>query len=338
MIVVSVDRTEANVVKYDQPQIENLVKQRIGSAAVKSYITGQPSIDRSLKSASINELRRHELIAVGIVFLLLLIGLRAPLAALIVTVKAAASMLAAFGEVALLGHFMRLDAVGVAAGSMTGLAIGVGFGLLILDRFHRERLADGGTPRDEATAAMLGLESTGKAVLIGGTGLVVALGLVAIVGPTELMISVGAAALASAAFATGGAVVVMPAALVLFGRRIDMLQLPGPPCPRQDVVATCRRWQLGYAPCDLRRRCSDRGARRDRRSGARAERRTAVGQAAPDELAGTDRLPGGLAGDGSGLGDAVQPDRRREQRRDHDSRDAREHHDSAESDRQDRHG
>lgn len=228
MIVVSVDRTEKAVVKYDQPAIEQLVTRQIGAAPITPYITGQPSIDRALKTASINDLRQHELIAAGIVFVLLLIGLRAPLAALLVTVKATASMLAAFGEVALLGHFMKLDVIGVAAGSMTGLAIGVGFGLMILDRFHREQLRNGRTPQASADAAALQLQTTGRAVLIGGSGLVLALALVAIVGPTALMVSVGAAALTSAAFATGAAVVVMPAALVLFGRHIDAGRIPAP--------------------------------------------------------------------------------------------------------------
>jgi RND superfamily putative drug exporter len=227
MIVVSVDRTEQNVVKYDQPQIEKLVSRNL-SGGVKSYISGQPSIDRALKDASLNNLRKTELIAIGILFLLLLVGLRAPMAALIVAAVGAISTLSGFGEVALLGHVMHLDPIGVAAGTMTGLALGVAFALFILDRFHREELPEGKHPRDAATAAIRDLETTGKAVLVGGTVLVLALGLVAIVGPTELMVSVGTGVLACAAFATGGAVVVMPAALVLLGRRIDAFSFPAP--------------------------------------------------------------------------------------------------------------
>lgn len=228
MIVVSVDRPEKVVVAHDQPAIERLLARQTAASHVTAYITGQPSIDRALRDASINDLRRHELIAAGIIFVLLLIGLRAPVAALLVTVKATASMLAAFGEVALLGRFIKLDVIGVAAGSMTGLAIAVGFGLLILDRFHREQARNGRTPQAYADSAMEQLQTTGRAVLIGGTGLVVALALVALVGPTALMVSVGAAALTSAAFATGAAVVVMPAALVLLGRHIDALRFPAP--------------------------------------------------------------------------------------------------------------
>ncbi len=227
MIVVSVDRPEKDVVAYDQPQIESLVHSYT-RGGINAYVTGQPSIDRALKDASISNLRQTELIAVGILFLLLLIGLRAPVAALLVTAVGAVSMLAGFGEVALLGKVLTLDPVGVALGTMTGLALGVGFALLILDRFHREEWPDGVHARDVATAATAELQTTGRAVLVGGTALIVALAIVAVIGPTELMVSLGTGALTCAAFATGGAVVVMPAALVLLGRRIEFLRFPAP--------------------------------------------------------------------------------------------------------------
>lgn len=227
MIVVSVDRSEKSAVKYDEPQIEKLVSQRI-TAPVKSYVTGQPSIDRAEQSASLSNLRRDEGIAVGILFLLLLIGLRAPIAALLVTAVGGISMLAGFGLVALDGHILTLDAVGVAAGTMTGLALGTGFALLILDRFHREELPPGDDPRSAASASLHELQTTGKAILVAGSAVILALALVAVIGPTQLMVSVGTGALTCAAFATGGAVVVMPAALVLLGRRIDAFSFPAP--------------------------------------------------------------------------------------------------------------
>ena len=227
MLVVSVDRPERDAVRYDQPQIETLVSRQI-TTPVRAYITGQPSIDRAEKDASLSNLRRDELIAVAILFVLLVLGLRAPVAALLVTAVAATSVLAGFGEVALLGRVLKLDPVGVAAGTMTGLAVAVGFALLILDRFHGEALRGVTLRRDSAAAAARELETTGRAVLVAGTVLIVALAVVAIIGPTQLMVSVGTGALTCAAFATGGAVVVMPAALVLLGTRIDAFSWPAP--------------------------------------------------------------------------------------------------------------
>jgi putative drug exporter of the RND superfamily len=227
MIVVSIDRSEKAVVAHDAPQVDRLVTHTVTSP-VRAYVSGQASIDRALKDASLSHLRRTELIAIGILFVLLLVGLRAPVAALLVIAVGAVSTLAGFGEVALLGHIVALDPVGIALGTMTGLAVSTGFALLILDRFHREELGDGEHPRDAVTAAVRELRTTGRAVLIGGSALILALAIVAVIGPTALMVSVGAGALTCAAFATGGAVVVMPAALVLLGRRIDAFSVPAP--------------------------------------------------------------------------------------------------------------
>ena len=270
MIIVSVDRSERNAVRYDQPQIENLVSRKI-TAPVRSYITGQPSIDRAERSASISNLRRDELLAVGIVFLLLLVGLRAPVAALAVTAVGGISMLSGFGLVALLGHVLTLDPVGVAAGTMTGLALGVAFALLVLDRFRRERAVVGGPPRDAATAAIRGLESTGRAVLVGGGAVVIALALVAVIGPTQLMVSVGTGALVCAMFATGGAVVVMPAALVSSWPPDRRVALPGACISNAGLGRSGHWWQLRDPVCRLCRHRRDRFAGGDRRTRLRAE-------------------------------------------------------------------
>ena len=226
MLVVSVDRSEANAVKYDEPQIESLVSRMI-KAPVKGYVTGQPSIDRAINSASLDNLKHTELIAIGILFVLLLIGLRAPVAAGLVTAVGAISTFAGFGAVALLGHLITVSSVAVALGSMTGLALGIGFALLIVDRFRREEHAH---HMDAVQAAVAELQTTGRAVLVGGSAVVLGLALVAVVGPTQLMVSLGAGMLTCAMFAIGGAVVVMPAALVLLGRRVEAFSF-GAPAP-----------------------------------------------------------------------------------------------------------
>ena len=80
------------------------------------------------------------------------------------------------------------------------------------------------------------------------------LALVAVIGPTQLMVSLGTGMLACALFATGGAVVVMPAALVLLGRRIDFLRFPAP-APLARAWSRLRGWrQLGHPARRARRR------------------------------------------------------------------------------------
>jgi putative drug exporter of the RND superfamily len=227
MIVVSVDKPEKQVVNYDQPQIEALVKRTIASP-VRSSITGQPSIDRALKSEAISTTRRSELIAIAILFVLLLVGLRAPLAAVAVTAVAAASVLASFGLMTLIGKLIDVDAIAVALASMTGLALGVGYALLILDRFHQEELAPGHDPREAASAATAAVATTGRAVLFAGTGLILALLLATAIAPTKILTSLGVGVLLCSALAVGGAVVAMPAALVLGGERIARPSVAAP--------------------------------------------------------------------------------------------------------------
>ncbi len=255
MIVVSVDRPEKDVVNTEQPQIEALVAREV-RAPLHASVTGQPSIDRALKNEALASTRRSELIALGILFLLLLVGLRAPLAAVTVTAIGAAVVLSTFGLMALLGRAIEIDPIAVALASMTGLALSVGYSLLILDRFHQERQeedgdGDGdGAPlqrssagrgthrdtqvaagtegipapvRDASATARLATEAvagTGRAILFAGTGLILALLLATAIAPTKILTSVGIGVLLCSALAVGAAVVVMPAALVLCDRRI----------------------------------------------------------------------------------------------------------------------
>jgi RND superfamily putative drug exporter len=215
MIVVSVDRPEKDVVNQDQPQIERLVARDLASP-VRASVTGQPSIDRALKDHALSDSLRAELIALAILFLLLLLALRTPLAAALVTLIGAGTVLSAFGLMALLGRVIDTDPIAVALASMTGLALGVGYALLILDRAHQQQRASTADPSSTAKAVTTAVETTGRAVLFAGTGLILALLLATAIAPTTILTSLGIGVLLCSALAVGGAVVVMPAAITLF--------------------------------------------------------------------------------------------------------------------------
>lgn len=235
MIVLSVDKPEKDVVRYDQPQIEALVARDV-SRPVKAAVTGQPSIDRALKDEAISTTRRSELIALGLLFVLLLLGLRSPLAALAVTLVGAGTVLAGFGLMALTGKLIDVDPLALALASMTGLALGVGYSLLILDRFHQDAAArldgEAAEHRRAVLAASDAVATTGRAVLFAGTGLILALLLASAIAPTKILVSLGVGVLLCSLLAVGGADVVMPAALSLLGGRIAGPRL-GAPQPLQ---------------------------------------------------------------------------------------------------------
>jgi putative drug exporter of the RND superfamily len=216
MIVVAVARTEEQMVETVQPQIERTVDQTL-SGQVSAHITGQPTLDRAIKDEALSTARQAELIAVGGLFVLLLLGLRTPVAALVLAGFGAVTTLTGFGAMALLGKVVETDPLAVALASITGLALGVGFSLMIVDRF-----------REEGMAAATAVTTTGRAVLLSGTALIVALILATAIAPTPILTSIGIGVLLCSALATGAAVVVMPAVLTLLGSRIDAFSFPAP--------------------------------------------------------------------------------------------------------------
>ncbi|HEX5618849.1 MAG TPA: MMPL family transporter [Solirubrobacteraceae bacterium] len=221
MIVASVGQTERAMVDGIQKQIDRIVDQQI-SAPVTSYITGTPTIDLATKDQSLDAARRAELLALPILFFVLLVILRAPIAALVLTAFGGMTTLMSFGAMALLGKAIDVDPTAVTLASMSGLALGVSYALLVYRRWRTERSAIEAHDRaGEAFAATRAVETAGRAVLIGGTALVVTLGMAPLIAPNTILISLGIGATLCSALAIGGAVVVMPAVMIILGPRLQ---------------------------------------------------------------------------------------------------------------------
>ena len=219
MIVASVARTNEQMIDEVQDSIDRTVEiHTFGD--VEAHISGTPTLDRAIEEEALDSTRVATLLALPILFLALLIVLRAPLAALITTAFGGTVAFVGFGVMTVVGEAFEVDAIGIALTSLMGLALGTGLALMILTRFHKEEAELSGAPREAALAASATIGSTGRAVLIAGTGLFVSLGLASVIGPTENLHSVGTGATVNALLATGAAVVVMPAVLTLMGGRM----------------------------------------------------------------------------------------------------------------------
>jgi putative drug exporter of the RND superfamily len=219
MIVASVARTNEEMIDEVQGSIDRTVEiHTFGD--VRAHISGTPTLDRAIEDEALHTTRVATLVALPILFLALLVILRAPLAALVTTAFGGVVAFVGFGVMTVVGKAFDVDAIGVALTSLMGLALGTGLALMILTRFHREEAAETGDARESVVAASASIASTGRAVLIAGTGVFLSLLIASVVGPTENLHSVGTGATVNALLATGAAVVVMPAVLVLAGRRL----------------------------------------------------------------------------------------------------------------------
>ena len=77
LIIASVPGTEKQVIKYDQPRIKAIISQQV-TAPVKAYLSGAAALDQASKDQSVQILQTAAVIAIGVLFVMLLVGLRAP--------------------------------------------------------------------------------------------------------------------------------------------------------------------------------------------------------------------------------------------------------------------
>ena len=244
MIVAAVAQSEKTMVKTDQAQIDRIVARTV-HAPVRASVTGQPSIDRAMKTRAVHDAQRGVALALPLLFLVLLLLLRAPVAAFGLTVVAAATAFSGLGLTALLGKVQDVDAIDVTVGTMAGLALGVAYGLFMFRRWRSELQADT-SDHDAAHAAATAVSTMGRAILIGGTAVIAALVVADLVGPTTVLSSLAVTAVLCATLAIGAAVVVVPAGLVLLGRRALAFSFgaPGPLVRGWDRLSSGGNWVI----------------------------------------------------------------------------------------------
>jgi RND superfamily putative drug exporter len=210
------------------------------SGAVETHVTGVPLVTKALTNASTEAVHRVDLIAIPVLLIVLLLVFRSPLAAAIPVAFGGATILAATGGVQLLSTSMPVDGLGTALASMMGLALAVDYSLLMVSRFREERRR-GLDVHDAAAGAVVGTRHT---VMTAGASIVLAMVLVAVLGPGSPVVSAAVGVGAAAIIAVLGASLAMPAVLVLTGPWIATAAVAG----EQDAAAGGSRGRRGAAP------------------------------------------------------------------------------------------
>lgn len=219
-IVASIAKPEKDVISTVLPEIRSAVDKTV-SGPVTAHITGQASIDQAIRDKSLSQTKTAVAVAIPAVFLVLLLLLRAPIAALLVTGFAASLLPVGYGLTTIAASVIRVDAVAAAGAAMVGLALGVGFGLLMVARFRDDLRKEASDPEAAAHGAVEASRSAGRAVLIAGTAMVAAMVIATTLSMTEILNSIGIGATLMAVVAAAGAVGVLPAVLKLTGGRIE---------------------------------------------------------------------------------------------------------------------
>ncbi|GIG54739.1 MMPL family transporter [Demequina activiva] len=192
-------------------------------------VTGEAEFDRLAEEGLI----RGEAIGIGVALVILLVVFGALVAAGIPLMVAIVSIVMAVGATAIVGQATELSFFVVNMITMMGLALGIDYSLVAVQRF-REELARG---RSVLDAVAITGGTANRAVLFSGITVVISLAGLLIV-PSTIMRSLGAGAIIVAVMSVAAAMTLLPAVLGLLGHRVNKGRLPW-----AHPGAAPRRWE-----------------------------------------------------------------------------------------------
>ncbi len=185
------------------------------------YVYGETSAEAAFDTLASEGLMRGEMIGIGAAIVILVIVFGALMAAGLPLLVAIVSIVAAVGATAVIGRAFDLSFFILNMITMMGLALGIDYSLVIVQRF-REELAHGLTVIDAVTLAG---NTASRAVLFSGATVLISLGGLLVV-PSTIMVSLGSGAMIVAVFAVISALTLLPAVLKLLGKRVNKGKLP----------------------------------------------------------------------------------------------------------------
>ncbi|MFD5509496.1 MMPL family transporter [Streptomyces sp. NPDC127051] len=212
--VLGDEKTRAAVLERIAP------RYRGGHGPVKVSLGGPVAVQREVTTTIQEDLLRAEVIALPVTLVLLVIVFGSAVAALL---PLGVGIVAILGTNAVLRGLTEFTDVSVFAQNLTtalGLGLAIDYALFIVRRF-REELAAG---RDPVAAVGATLRTAGRTVLF--SALTVAVSLSAMLFfPMYFLRSFAYAGVAVVLLAAAAALVLLPAALVLLGERVNSLDL-----------------------------------------------------------------------------------------------------------------
>ncbi|MDH6439029.1 putative membrane protein YdfJ with MMPL/SSD domain [Streptomyces sp. SAI-144] len=207
------DRVEPvlKAVEGVQKEHESLRIEEIGGA----------SMMKTFDDAFGEDFEKAELSAVPVALGILLIAFGALVAALLPVLLAVSAIMATMGLMGVVSHVMPMSDTANSVMLLVGLAVGVDYCLFYLRREREERQAG----RDPQTALRIAAATSGRAIIVSGVTVCVAMAGMLFTGLAEFE-AMGLASLMVVAVAMVGSVTVLPALLSLLGERVEKGKIP----------------------------------------------------------------------------------------------------------------
>ena len=177
---------------------------------------------------------RSALIGIVVALLVLLVGFGSVYAAGLPLVSAGLATISGLGVLGVIAATSTFPTVSPTFAVMMGLGVGIDYALFLATR-HRQQLMDGADPADAAEQASA---TSGRAVLVAATTVVVAL-LALYASGIAFLGDIGLAGAIAVVIGAAGPLTLVPALLGLLGQRIDRHHLRAPVA---EATATDAGW------------------------------------------------------------------------------------------------
>ncbi|MBD9732807.1 MMPL family transporter [Streptomyces sp. H28] len=182
---------------------------------------GGASMMKTFDDAFGADFKKAEYSAVPVALGILLIAFGALVAALLPVALAITAIVATTGLMGLVSHLQPMSETANSVMLLVGLAVGVDYCLFYLRREREERAAG----RDAQTALRIAAATSGRAIVVSGVTVCVAMAGMLFTGLAEFE-AMGLASLMVVAVAMVGSVTVLPALLSLLGERVEKGRVP----------------------------------------------------------------------------------------------------------------
>ncbi|GGM11318.1 membrane protein [Streptomyces fumigatiscleroticus] len=182
---------------------------------------GGASMMKTFDDAFGDDFQQAEYSAVPVALGILLIAFGALVAALLPVALAITAIMATMGLMGIVSHLQPMSETANSVMLLVGMAVGVDYCLFYLRREREERAAG----RDARTALQIAAATSGRAIVVSGVTVCVAMAGMLFTGIAEFE-AMGLASLMVVAVAMVGSVTVLPALLSLLGERVEKGRVP----------------------------------------------------------------------------------------------------------------
>jgi RND superfamily putative drug exporter len=182
---------------------------------------GSASAEKELNDTLGEDFKKAEMLSVPITLAILVVAFGALVAATVPVVLALTAVAGTMGLLGIASQLIPVDENAFSVILLVGLAVGVDYSLFYIRR-EREERAKG---HDKADALDIAAATSGRAVLISGLTVIVAMAGMFVTGNTVFM-GMGLGTILVVAVAMLGSLTVLPATLAVLGDRINKGRIP----------------------------------------------------------------------------------------------------------------